>query len=196
MIRLLINLFKSNRHYQYLYCLQQNLKIVDQILIVLEDKIKLPQSGKIIIKHINHRPTFKELFQIANNITASNDINIISNADIYFDETIKLTNKITKNTCFTLTRHDFKNDKFILPQVPAGTQDTWVFRGQINIPPQSNFMMGYYGCDHRIAYELNAVGYNVINPCLSIKTYHIHVGRKQEPPTIKGQYKFVPPCSL
>jgi hypothetical protein len=35
--------------------------------------------------------------------------------------------------------------------------------------------MGVAGCDNRLAYELEQAGFIVINPSLSIKTYHLHL---------------------
>jgi hypothetical protein len=120
-----------------------------------------------IKQHI--RPTYSDIFSIINNISNEDDINVLSNSDIYFDDTVKLLNCIRLNECYALSRYE--NNTILINGY--GSQDTWVFKGKIkNI--NANFFLGVPGCDNRIAYEIQQVGYNVMNPSLSIKTHHVH----------------------
>lgn len=101
-------------------------------------------------------------------------VNIVANSDIIFDNTIKLVSQINTRTVYALTRYDMTGKLFNV----SYSQDTWVIRGEMNQDLWNNgnfaFSMGLRGCDNRLAWELNNAGYTVLNPSLSVKTYHIH----------------------
>src|SRR5204862_5215377 len=66
----------------------------------------------------------------------------------------------------------------------ATSQDVWAFEGPVKPVAFSDFALGKPGCDNRIAYELGQAGYEVLNPCLSIKTYRSEerrVGKEWKP---------------
>jgi hypothetical protein len=54
-----------------------------------------------------------------------------------------------------------------------GSFDTWIWKGKI-IENVGNFRMGIGSCDVRLAREMYENGYNLKNPSLDLKTYHIH----------------------
>ena len=59
--------------------------------------------------------------------------------------------------------------------------------------------MGMPGCDNRIAKEILDAGYNITNPCLSIKAIHLHeTGYRTytAKDTVHGLYHYVLPCYL
>jgi hypothetical protein len=116
--------------------------------------------------------SFKNFFDIINNITTDDDINIICNLDIYFNETINYVNSITKDQFFALSRYDIYNNQLKLFDA-ACSQDTWIWKGKSkNI--NSDYLMGMPGCDNRLAYEAQAAGYQVSNPSKTIQTIHVH----------------------
>lgn len=121
------------------------------------------------------RPAFKGFFNIINKFTQPNDINIIANSDIYF-ENVDYNDfaGLTHNDCFALSRWDVQPDGSTVHYNNSGSQDTWIFRGAIKMVEGANFTQGVAGCDNKIAYLLKQAGYNVTNPSLSIKTYHLH----------------------
>jgi hypothetical protein len=122
------------------------------------------------------RPTFNEIFDMANsNLKSHNDIFIIANSDIFFDEE-SITNikrYITKNQCFALSRWDLKENLAVLYNHPD-SQDVWVFQGDIPKMDGADFFLGVPGCDNRIAQIIYQNGYNIKNPAYTIKTYHLH----------------------
>ncbi len=128
------------------------------------------------------RLTFQQLFNTINNEIKSDDqISIIANSDIIFDETIKYCRYINKNQVFCLTR--WQN-----PQVFNGellkqssyrydapySHDVWIFKGKIKNVNNCNFGLGIWGCDGAIADRLYNSGYSLKNPNKTIKVYHHH----------------------
>jgi hypothetical protein len=96
---------------------------------------------------------------------------IISNSDIYFDETLGLLDKYDfAGKFFGLTRYD---DGKIIKKIDS--QDCWIFQSPLKTDiSKCNFKFGHPGCDNRFAHLIKESGYNVINPCLSIKSHHLH----------------------
>jgi hypothetical protein len=128
------------------------------------------------------RMTYQDIFDKINASTKDDDVNVISNLDIYFDDSILILNKITTNQFVALSRYDIFADGSIHFDGPKQfSQDTWAWRGKNKIK-NANFYLGIYACDNRIAAEAQLAGYEVFNPCLSIKTYHLHltVGRADD----------------
>ena len=124
------------------------------------------------------RVSYSDFFNYINEISCENDINIIANSDITFDNSLqkiidfaKEKGEATKEYCFAISRDDMLNNKHIR----ADTQDVWVFFGPIKKDIQNaNINLGIAGCDNVIAYELQKAGYKVINPSLSVNCIHNH----------------------
>lgn len=182
-IRLLISTYDEKdpqRAEELSYCLGENQKIFDEVITVPDGERKV---------------TFDDLFNKANEITGSLDINVIANSDILFDETILEIPAMDPKQCLAITRDDIPNE-----QIARASQDVWVFEGFIK-GVNGDFRIGVPGCDNRIAEEIHQAGYEVINPCKSINCKHIHKGD----PWYEGQaaehkiprpYRFVAPCEL
>lgn len=169
-------------------CLMNNLKsgCFDAIWVIVEDDGKgieylrdvSPYTVNILPCTV--RPTFRTFFECANNIMArlGNDQNIISvfaNSDIYFEE-IQILPKFDE--IFALTRYEVKRNGPITFLNRADSQDSWIARGFIKIPKYCDHFQGRGGCDNRLAAELLNVGYKVLNPSLTIKSFHLHDGDK------------------
>jgi hypothetical protein len=165
------------------FCLKHNVNnnlitnvylIIDNKNTIIPDDIK--KSDKIKIIYIDSRPTFQTLFVIINKNTNKNDINILANTDIYFDDTLKLLyTSLKHDMCFALTRWDVNHDDSITFLNHDYSQDTWIFRGQIkNENMEANFFQGIQACDNRVAYEIKNAGYKIYNPSKTIITYHLH----------------------
>lgn len=186
MINLFINYFdhsNADRKKELEYCLEKNKKneLIDNIIVV----------------NRGERATYGDFFRAMS--AYPKDVNIIANADIYFDKTIELASKIKKNNCFALTRWEYYNGKVIdfnerhnngyfRPSPPQWSQDAWIFRGyitpeyfdiveavaaknkRVNIP----FQLGIPGCDNKFAAMLHEKGIKVTNPSFSIKAIHVH----------------------
>jgi len=132
-------------------------------------------DNKIIPIEIFERPKFIDLFNIINRVSSENDINIIANTDIYFDDSLSLLKNIELyNTCFALTRWDVWRDGRARLTELDDSQDCWIFKGKIK-DIIGNYSIGVPGCDNRLAHEITESGYYLLNPSISIKTYHLHI---------------------
>ncbi len=128
----------------------------------------------VVVLENQNRLKYNDYFKIINDYADVEDINIISNSDIYFDESIGLVSKLQLNQVFALARWDLLADGTVQHFNRKDSQDCWIFRGKINREINGDFYLGYRGCDNRIAHEFLAVGYKVSNPSLDIKSYHVH----------------------
>lgn len=152
----------------------------------------------LYIHDVQPRPTFGQLFELANQFS-NEDIFIIANNDIYFDDTLLLANKIKHGEVYALTRYDILNGNAIFFN-RADSQDVWIWRG--HLPPiNADFYQGVGGCDNSIAYILEQNGLKVTNPSLSIKTYHLHESglrtfNRSIMEVVPPPYKKLPPTHL
>lgn len=119
---------------------------------------------------IKERLTFNDLFKLTENYP--NDINIIANSDIYFDETILEARFLKPNECYALSRWDYVNGGAILFN-RKDSQDVWIFNGSVT-KDIGHYNLGVPGCDNKIAYELMTNGYSVSNPSKTIHSIHLH----------------------
>lgn len=160
MIRLIYNYYEDKnpiRKKEIDFCLQKNLdnKFINTIIFESASK-----------------PSYDFLFNKINTLTSPDDINIICNSDIFFDETISLVANMPHKNVYALSRWDW-NTNNASHFARNDSQDTWIIKGKIeNVV--GNFTLGIPGCDNRIAHEFNRAGYRVTNPSNSIKTYHVH----------------------
>jgi hypothetical protein len=174
------------------FCIGENLKNESISFVVVvataEDYIKFwdnfcDYESKIMSVISADRPTYNHFFQLTRKIFGDTDnINIISNSDMIIpQECIELLPLYISNqaTCLALSRWDavqMKNYRLNAALFDrADSQDTWIFKGGVPNINGADFTMGIAGCDNSIAYLLSAVGYNVVNPAQTLKTYHIHL---------------------
>ena len=173
MIRLLTNLFRpkdDQRWHELVGCLLLNSSRFDELVVVLSDT-DLPNIGRPVhtFQH-SGRIQFNVYFDIIEKLDTE-AINVIANADIYFDQTISLINTIGQKDFYILNRHD---DNALLNSPDA--QDAWVFKscsGQ-KAPKNLDQVQGTPGCDNSLAYAMHMNGYNVSNPSRSIICHHVH----------------------
>ena len=166
-----------------------------EIDFCLEKNKKNKHIKQIIIVNKGDRAAYGDFFRIM--AEYPNDVNIIANLDIYFDETIELAKDITNMECYALTRWENYNGKVIdfnsrhgRPSPPQWSQDAWIFRGApkpeafdtvvaVDSRTRSSvhiaFSLGIPGCDNKIAALLKEKNYQVTNPSLSIKAIHMHM---------------------
>lgn len=127
------------------------------------------------------RPRFSDLLEDARRDAEANDVVVVANADILIpSNTLRIINEhLRENQVYCLNRWEVSSRQGIhLWDVEYG-QDAWVFRG----PPKPNiggdYWFGLPGVDNRFAHELDAAGYEVLNPSKDIRTYHIHASNKR-----------------
>ena len=144
--------------------------------------------------------TFGELFALCKD----GCVNVIANSDIYFDHTLREhADRIEEDHIWALSRYEDMGAT-LLPYHRSDSQDAWVIRGgphYVTAP----YAMGVPGCDNAIAYELHAMGWDVTNPCQTVRAIHLHKsgyrtygdGRgKPKAYSVPPPYLKVTPCSL
>lgn len=139
---------------------------------ICTDKENEPENAFI---SFTGRPTFNDLFRIANEGCDPGEVAIIANSDIFFDETIKLAENIKENEVYALSRWDVMDNGRAKPFHRADSQDVWIFRTPIKEIEGADFTCGTAGCDNKLALLLEQAGYKVTNPCKSIHAFHLHL---------------------
>lgn len=157
-------------------CLKKNIEndLIKTIYLIIEEPIEfnIPKIKTVLIKG---RPTYNVFFDLINQNTTENEWNIISNTDIYFDNTLHLLKKYSKSYCLALTRYEVTQTGIRFLNL-KDSQDCWIFKGNIR-KIEGDFTLGTAGCDNAIANRIWKSGYQVINPSKSIKSYHVHTSQ-------------------
>ena len=206
-MNLIIEYFNSLNHIrngELLYCLHQNLAndYIDKIYIFMEEDAELnfdsPKIERVVVKE---RPTYQDLFEYCNT-HMKNDICIVSNADIIFDDTLRYFNSINMNMQFyalsrwEITSGDGKNWE-IEPYDNAASQDVWVFKTPVPTSDEMNYTMGVPGCDNKITYQMRELGYTCRNPGKKVITVHFHISQfrtySPKDDRVPGPYLLVAP---
>ena len=189
MINLYLHYFShknKNRQLEIHQCIMNNInnKYIDRIYLILENRedinneyiIEYNKNKKVYISTLNKRLNFSEIFTFVNSVTHAEDINIVSNLDIYFDDTIsKILEKDMDKKLICLTRWDKNlNDADSKLFNVSYSQDSWIWKGEIVISAKSNFYMGIPGCDNILCGIYYEMGYDILNPAYDIISHHIH----------------------
>lgn len=198
----------KKRKDELIACIKKNVEneLIGKIYLIVENGIKVPiKNDKIVIVDMLKRPTYSDVFKIVNSITTTDEINIIANTDIYFlERDISLMHQINwNNLCLALTRWDDLENGDIKFHGQACSQDVWIFKGAIK-EINGGFNLGVPGCDNRIAWEIEQAGYDIINPSLDVKSYHLHnsgvrkydLGAGKVTHRIEKPYKSIEPTKL
>lgn len=188
MINLFVNYYSDknhNRQKELDFCLKKNLdnKLLNTVVINSQERM-----------------TYNDYFRLIRDYSKDqNDINIISNLDIFFDASVVLVEKMEPNSVFALTRWDYSMEtgetNFFNRR---DSQDCWIFRGHAD-NVYGDFCLGHPGCDNRIAYEFAKANWKISNPSLSLKTYHVHssnVRNYNQKLTVPGPYHVLDPTTL
>ena len=164
---------------EYLYTLHEHLKndLIEKVILFISDDSTLSfKSDKIQIVHLNSRPTYDFMINFCNE--NFDDICILSNSDIIFDDSLSLVTKENlKNTFYALSRRELQ-ENYTIQERPVHhlhcSQDAWVFLPKINFNQLANFTFGIQGCDRRISRIAKDSGYVVKNPYGKIILKHAH----------------------
>jgi hypothetical protein len=195
----MINLFTSyyhnkDRDKEFKFCLEKNLenKHISKVIVFEEDKLDIYHDK--LVRVDGPRPTYQDYFNVTDSYP--DDVNVIANSDIFFNETIQIAETINQNICYAITRHEWRNGRGIEFQAahgkqvdPSWSQDAWVFKGKIRITgcdvvmaenlenhayDTIKFYLGIGGCDNVIARRIYNAGYVLHNPYLQIHALHVH----------------------
>ena len=184
-MNLIIEYFQSKNHIrngEYLYCLHENIGIdeIDNIYIFIEEGSDLnfdsPKIKKIVTKE---RPTYQDLFEYCNE-HMKDQICVVANADIIFDDTLRYFKSIDMTKQFyALSRWEITSsngkDWNIEPFDNAASQDSWIFKTPIETSDEMNYTMGKPGCDNKIVYHMRELGYTCRNPGKKVISIHFHI---------------------
>lgn len=180
----------KERYNEILFCLHKNVQNphIDKIYLLNEriytsEELGVIVSNKIIQVDINKRLSYKDVFNYVDNNNVNGFFCII-NSDIFFDETLQqlhLTNLAEEKYMFAQLRFEYDNirKQSVIFGSTSASQDTWIFHSNFikNITKYNKmfgFNLGMLGCDNKILYLLNIIGFKIINDPNFIKTYHYH----------------------
>ena len=210
-INLITNFYvdsNTKRQEEIEYCIYQNLKnpLINSIILFISKKDwdsrpnkNLSHVDKIVYILQDERPTYNDYFKVTERCSG---INIISNTDIYFNETLQLVKDYDwkKDICFALCRWDAQVHGYPVHYNHRDSQDCWIFYGAVNQMKGADFGFGICGCDNKIAFLLVDAGYNVIDPSLSVQSIHVHLSGIRNYDVVKDRvpppYKLLDPQTI
>lgn len=171
-------------------CLVNNLQnpLLDEIHLFVEKEYDYswiqdnPNYHKIKLISTKERLSYKQAFDYSNDLS-SNDIIILANSDIYFDDTLSHINSVDlDNTFLGLSRHEIKEGELEINKNPSVTQDVWIWKPPLqikDIPENKDYFedgiqLGIWGCDNRILKIVSDSGYKIRNIGRDIRCIHNH----------------------
>ena len=174
---------KDSRRQELLTCLQYNLNndAITTITIFNEGgDLSDFKHAKLNAVSIGQRPTYQEFITHINSHTSADDIHILANTDIYFDQNIIVLKEVMfHHDCYALSRWDTTEGRKPLLYNHNGSQDAWIFKGPIKKTLNADFPLGVPRCDNRFMFEIKNAGYKLKNPAFSIKAFHLHEGQRE-----------------
>jgi hypothetical protein len=194
-----------------IYLLNNEIYEFPKKLSLNENENENEKNNKIQQIIINSFPNYKLRFDDAINFInnceeCKNRYCILSNSDIYFDETLeKINNTTITNNVFALLRYDQNVDNSLFlysennrPRI--NSQDSWIFKSPLKIDiNRIDFEFGVLGCDNAFANVIYTSGIYISNPCYDIKTIHVHSSNFRtynNNSWICRDYCYVVPCRL
>lgn len=148
---------------------------IEKIYVFAEAQFDYLNDPKVTVIPFR-RPTYSDFFNKANEVCKPTDIAIFANTDIFFDDSIRLVDRIKDDQCFALSRYDYQKNGGVILHNEKWSQDVWIFKGGVKKRIDvCAFYMGIPGCDNRIAYEIHKAGYSIRNPAYSIRCIHYHM---------------------
>lgn len=148
---------------------------------------------KIISKQ--GRTSFNDVFEqiaIDSKDADKDEVFIFMNTDIFLYDLSQFVQVGGENVAYAISRYDKIHGQHILFERPD-SQDTWVFFGKTNVKLPLVINFGIAGCDNRLAYELEQLGYNLHNPAYRIKTIHYHESAIRNYINSEGIAERIPP---
>lgn len=138
----------------------------------------------IQIVNIKEKPSFQSIFEYINKFPSQTNV-MVSNSDIFFDNSLDLVNKHLKEDHFIcLSRYnwnqtkkiweliymDFNNNKYS----NVFSHDTWIFKAPMKYPIQINTHLGDMFSDSYLNYKLkNSTYYACFNMSKHIRIHHV-----------------------
>lgn len=194
----------SNKYIKEIYLLNNqiyDINFIDKDINNINNKIK----QIIISKDIDYKLKYNDSIDFINK-NLKDKICILSNSDIYFDNTLsKLNYKYFNNSLFALLRYDEDEEGnkniFMRHNEPRDdSQDCWMFKSPLNIDLNKiDFSFGTLGCDNIFASIVYDSNIKISNPSLDIITTHVHNTQFRTYNIynrIHGKYCLIKPCHI
>ena len=171
---------------------------IDEIHLLNErtyslEELGLEQSQAIKIKQIvrNKRLQYSDFFEYTNQL--EDCYVVLANSDIFFDDTLRNVRGMDFDShpmCQCLLRFDckgspptFSESTLFGPRVDS--QDAWIFhKTSTDLIAEKflqyfSFELGRAGCDNKLVFLLDLLGYDVCNEPFLIHVCHYHLTRAQ-----------------
>jgi len=165
---------------------------------ILDHKNKIEQVV-MVEGYKKNRLLYSSAIHFANTHLSGKDICILSNLDIYFDDSLNMLRAYNLDRKF-LALSRYENNILVDEK---DSQDTWIFQCPFLTEMMDHrdleFGFGVPGCDNRIARIALDHGYNVVNPSRTIRTHHLHESKHRTysgADRIHGEYHFIAPTRL
>ena len=170
-------------------------------------------TRKLVARRVARQATYARLLRYANEELPRGSVAIVTNADIYFDTSLKCIGTdggkkarhggrdedgtVQQPMLYALSRSHakecgFANDHkkiYDLCSTYVGSHDAFVFRTPVapSIIALSNHTQNQYGAENIVIYEFRQANYRVRNPCKQIKAFHLHCSKDRS----YDRHKFV-----
>lgn len=175
---------KEERNKELLYCLEKNIENehIKKIHILYDSNVicdglkNLMKDNKIVFQKINARPTFNYIFDYCNkNIKGKT---IVSNSDIFYDDSLKLLSNMNDNNFFSISRLEKNNGDWEPIKFENGydnifSQDTWIFNSPMKYQISNEMKIGTFYSDSLMNYFLKNSDYKGYNLSNYVKCFHI-----------------------
>jgi len=211
---------KAKRRREIRACLEANLDCpyIDKVVLLNEEEASLPSHPKMEQHVIGKRVSYGDILRWVCDHAPEDAIVAFANADIFADSDswrlLWSVNLETPARFFALLRWDVEGTdkaaqgaaKLFGPR--NDSQDTWIvsaaavkraFAAPIDWVP-FDIPLGKAGCDNAITIEMLRKKFEVVNPCINLKTFHYHSSqvRTYDPREIvsKPAYLYIQPTGL
>jgi hypothetical protein len=183
---------QEKRRKEIKYCLSQNCKIFEKIILLNEriysqEELGVDDEGwkKIVQINIEKRLSYKKFLDYISE-SGLKGYFILSNTDIFFDKTVFNLRKSfmsVEKSIFAISRFQYKSDgstteEHLLPDC----QDTWIIHSNYFAydTEKYDYNLGVPGCDNRISMMFYSDDYKIYNCPYFIKTYHYHEDEERD----------------
>ena len=182
-------------------CLQRNVEnpYIEQVHLLGETAFHLQWAmkqvahlpwhlqAKIVGTVVGARATFRDTFEYAWKRLAGT-LCVVANSDIYFDQSLgeaPATYERFKQTLgalpvLALLRWDDQPSGGALLSPRVDSQDAWLFEPSSALCSSSfDFHFGKIRADNVLSWHLNEKGFVLVNPCLRIRVFHLHLSEER-----------------
>jgi hypothetical protein len=158
--------------------------------------IPASSSPKVCQHVIGSRLKYGDVFDFVTNHSVVG-FNVIVNADIACDESIdnvRVSGININKKMFALLRYEYNYGESTIFGPRFDSQDSWIVHSNFN--PQGpanklfNFQLGKPGCDNKLIYMFQLLGFGIINDPSFIRTFHCHASQVRD----YTNADYIPPC--